>query len=69
MGMLPEIEARYPEGSDITIMNTYYQYPLYNEGKKINDDFIAIVYKNNETKKKEYKIIMKPNYSYYKLKD
>jgi len=69
MGMLPEIETRYPEGSDITIMNTYYQYPLYNEGKKINDDFIAIVYKNNETKKKEYKIIMKPNYTYYKLKE
>ena len=29
MGMIPELEELYPEGSDITIMNTYYNFPLY----------------------------------------
>lgn len=69
MGMIPELEAIYPEGSDLTIMNTYYNYPMYNDGKKVLDDFISIVYKDNKTDKKGYKIIYKPNYTYYKLKN
>lgn len=68
--MIPELESIYPEGSDLTIMNTYYNFPVYQEGKgKLCDDFICLVYKNNETGKKEHKIIMKPDYTYYKLKD
>jgi DNA polymerase elongation subunit (family B) len=69
MGMIPELEELYPEGSDITIMNTYYNFPLYSNGKKQLDDFIAIVYKDNVTDNKNYKIIYKPDYTYYKLKN
>ena len=69
MGLLPEIENRYKEGSDLTIMNTYYSYPVFENGKKILDDYMFITFKNNETGKKEYKIIPAPDYTYYKIKD
>lgn len=68
--MIPELLEKYPEGSDITIMNTYYNYPVYKEGGgKICDDFLVLVYKDNKTKKKDFNIIMKPKYTYYKLKE
>ena len=63
--MIPELLDRYPEGSDLTIMNTYYNYPVYIDGKKACDDFLCLVYKNNVTGNKDYKIIYKPNYTYY----
>lgn len=69
MGMLPELENQYPEGSDITIMNTYYSYPTFEDGKKIADDYMFLVYKDNKTLEKKYKIIDKPNYTFYKLKE
>lgn len=67
--MIPELLDVYPEGSDLTIFNTFYQFPIFEDGNKICDDFIVLVYKNNETKNKEFKIIMKPNYTYYRLKN
>lgn len=67
--MIPELEELYPEGSDITIYNTFYQYPMFQDGKKITDDFLALIYKDNETGKKDYIIIEKPTYRYYILKD
>ena len=68
--MIPELLERYPEGSDITVMNTYYQYPLFKQGEgKICDDFLVLTYKDNTTGQKDYKIIEKPKYTYYKLKD
>lgn len=69
MGLLPELENRFPEGSDLTIMNTYYSYPEYQDGKKIMDDTMFLVFKDNNTGKKGYKIIKNPNYTFYKLKD
>lgn len=69
MGLLPELEDIYPEGSDITIMNTYYSYPQFEDGKKIADDYLFMVYKDNRTLQKKYKIIQKPNYTYYRLKE
>lgn len=69
MGMIPELEKIYPEGSDITIMNTFYSFPKFEDGKKIEDDYIALVYKDNKTNDKHYKIIKKPDYTYYKLKE
>lgn len=69
MGMLPELESLYPEGSDITIMNTYYQYPEFNDGRKVSDDKIFIVYKDNKAKKKGHLEIVNPNYTFYKIKD
>ena len=41
--MIPELLERYPEGSDITIMNAYYQYAIFQDNSKICDDFIALV--------------------------
>ena len=68
--MIPELLERYPEGSDITVMNTYYQYPLFKQGEgKICDDFLVLTYKDNTTGQKDYRIIEKPKYTYYKLKD
>ena len=69
MGMIPQLEDIYPEGSNLTIMNTYYNYPMFQDGKKKLDDFITLVYKDNTTGKKGYKIIEKPEYTYYKLKN
>ena len=69
MGLLPELEKEFPEGSDITIMNTYYSYPIFEDGKKVSDDYIFIIYKDNKTGRKRHKIISKPNYTFYKLKD
>ena len=69
MGLLPELENQYPEGSDLTIMNSYYQYPSYDDGKKVSDDYMFLTYKDNNTGKKGYKIIPRPNYTYYKIKE
>ena len=67
--MLKELEDLFPEGSDITIMNTYYNFPVYGENGKICDDFIALIYKDNTTKEKGFKLISKPEYTYYKAKN
>lgn len=73
--MIKQLEEYYPEGSDITIMNTYYSFPEYDKAsespypKKIMDDFIVIVYKDNKLNKKNYIVIDKPTYIYYMLND
>lgn len=69
MGLLPELENQYPEGSDITIMNTYYSYPMFEDGRKVADDYMFITYKDNSTGQKGFRIIEKPNYTFYKLKE
>lgn len=59
----------YRDGSDLTVMNTFYQYPTKDaDGNKI-DDLVAIVYKDNKTGKKKHEIIWKPEYTFYKVKD
>lgn len=63
--MIEELEHERPMGSDITIMNTYYQYPVFQDGKKLSDDFIVLVYKDNQTGKTFNKVITKPTYTYY----
>lgn len=67
--MLKELEALYPEGSDITIMNTFYQRPVWEDGKKLSDDFIIVVYKDNNTGEKKPIVIHKPTYIYYIMND
>ena len=69
MGMLPELENRFPEGEDLTIMNTYYSYPQFEDNRKICDDYLFMVYKDNSTGKKGYKVISKPDYTFYRIKD
>lgn len=66
--MIPELLQRYPIGSDITIMNTYYQRPIWEDGKKICDDFIILVFKENDTGIKRRAILKKPKYTYYMSK-
>lgn len=60
----------YPEGSDITIMNTFYQFKTKDNatGKWI-DDFICIIYKDNVTGKKGHQFIFNPEYTFYVSKD
>ena len=61
---------RYPVGSDITIMNCYYQFPKKNEETgKYNQDFLVIVYKDNKTGEKHHQIIKKPTYTFYMSKE
>lgn len=69
--LLPAFEKEYPPGYDLTIMNTYYQYPKFNPEthQKVSDDFIIIVYKDNVTGETKHKCIFKPDYIYYKLND
>ena len=60
----------YPEGSDITIMNTFYSFPRKNEETNTwMDDFLGIVYKDNVTGKKGHQIIYKPEYTFYITKE
>lgn len=68
MGLIPELENEYPEGSDITIMNCYYQYPKYTEGRKEEEDHLVLVYKDNKTSINKYRVIDKPDYTFYRLK-
>ena len=63
--MLRELEVKYPEGYDLTLLNTFYQYPIYQDGKKVSDDFIVLVYKDNVTGEKHHEIIFSPTYTYY----
>ena len=67
--MIPELDSLYPAGSDITIMNTYYNYPTFQDGKKVFDDFIYLIFKDNKTGKKHFKYIPKPSYTYYRMKE
>lgn len=67
--MLEKLFKKVPIGSDITIMNTMYRGRQMNEETgKWESDFVAIVYKDNETGKKDHIIIKNPTYKFYKLK-
>ena len=70
MGLITQMERKHPEGSNLTILNTYYSYATKDENnKKICDDFIIIVYKDLDTGKKDYEIIYKPDYMFYVLNE
>lgn len=60
----------YEEGSDISLINLFYQYPKKNEETgKYDKDYIFIVFRDNKTGKKDYRIIYEPTYEYYKVKN
>ena len=67
--MIPELEKIYPEGSDLTILNTYYNRPIFENGKKVSDDFIVITYKDNTTGKNDKIVINNPTYTYYLMNE
>ena len=62
---------QFKPGSDLTIMNTYFQWGRGqdDEGHKIIDDLLCIVYKNNETGKKYHEIIKNPSITFYVAND
>lgn len=59
----------YPEGSNLTIMNVFYTRPIRNEETgKYDKDYLVIIFKNNDTGKKEIRIDVEPEYTWYLLK-
>lgn len=59
----------YPEGSNLTIMNVFYTRPIRNEETgKYDKDYLVIIFKNNDTGKKEIRIDIEPEYTWYLLK-
>ena len=58
----------YPQGSDITLLECFYQYPAKGEDGKYCDDNLIIIYKDNQTGVKKYHIIPCPKYTFYKVK-
>lgn len=55
----------YPKGSDITIMNTSYIGKTKNEDGKFENDYIAILFRDNTTGAKYTHIIYEPEYTFY----
>lgn len=60
----------YPQGSDLTLMNTMYIKPKKDEAtNKWQNGYLQFVYKDNITKQKKYECIENPNIEYYIAKD
>ena len=60
----------FKEGSNISILDTIYEYPKKdNETGKYKKDFIDIIFKDNDTGKKYHQTIYEPEYEYFMLKD
>ena len=59
----------YGKGANITVLNTYYQYPKRNEDGKYTDDIMTIVYKDLDTGEKKIEEILNPEYRFFKAKD
>ena len=59
----------YPEGSDITILNTAYVGKRRDEDGKLEKDYLAIFFRDNKTAEKKCHIIEEPEYTYYKTVD
>lgn len=58
----------YPDGSNITIMNCFYQYPKKKDDGHWSKDNLLIIFKDNDNGKKYFKYIEEPEYTYYLLK-
>lgn len=58
----------YPEGSNLTILNTAYIGRRKTEEGSITKDFIFILYKDCDTGAKKTEIIYEPLYTFYQLK-
>ena len=59
----------YPEGSDITLVNTIYQRPTKDENGNRIPDKLTIVFRDNVTGEKKIETIKEPEYEYYVAKD
>ena len=59
----------YPDGSDITILNTAYHYSRKQEDGKYSKDNLMITFRNNTTGKKDHVVIEEPEYEFYMAND
>lgn len=59
----------YPAGSNITVLETTYQYPQKQEDGKWSDGMITILYKDLNTGEKKLQEINNPDYVYYEAKE
>lgn len=59
----------YPDGSDITILNTAYHYPQKQENGKYSKDNLMVVFRDNTSGKKDHTIIENPEYEFYVAND
>ena len=55
----------YPQGSDLTLMNTIYQHPKKQEDGKYTKPVMSLLYKDNITGQKHIKEIENPTYKFY----
>ena len=62
--MIEKLLKKYPEGSDITIMNMNYRYPHRDENGVKKPDTLTVVYKDNVTRKKGHITIKNPKYRF-----
>lgn len=59
----------YPEGSDLTILDTIYQKPTKREDGKWDNDKLIVLFKDNITGKKDHYVFEKPEYEFYMAND
>lgn len=60
----------YPDGSDLTLINTMYCRPKKDpETGKYDNGSLTIIYKDNTTGEKKLEVIDNPTYTFYKAKD
>lgn len=61
--------TKYPEGSDLTILNTLYRKPTKDDNtKKWSKGDITVIYKDNVSGRKGHSYIQNPDYHYYMTK-
>lgn len=66
MMKFPQLIKGYPIGSDITILDCVYRYPYRDEETyKFHPDTMTILFKDNVTKEKHFRVIENPQYAYY----
>ena len=55
----------YPEGSNITLLNTIYIKPQKDDDGKYGSDYLYIIYKDLNTGEKKFEMIKEPKYTYW----
>ena len=55
----------YKPGSDLTIMNTFYQYGIRNENGGRDPDYLIVSFKDNTTGIKHHEIIKHPEIEFF----
>lgn len=55
----------YARGSNITLMNTFYQRPKKLDNGKYSEDVLTIVFRDNDTGETKHQDIINPKYTFY----